>query len=400
MNTTGMIGRLAATITQVGAIVAAISAWLVKNLRWATGIVDKVDKARGEADTLLREARAKATPEEAQLHKELVSLKQKEASARAALKEAQEKVQQAEKEKQQIEERANGKVLAEFIREKVSGSTYQGQLGIISSIRKDLHALSELLAAAKKFRENPSSSADEKAKRDQNLPRIDRIVLYVDDLDRCPEKTVVEVLQAVHLLLAFPLFIVVIGVDSRWLLRSLRHHYAALRGIEQGADLQTFDGATEFSSTPQNYLEKIIQVPFNLRRMDSGGFHRLMEDILPFKRVSEAASAHGVESHGAKEKAVPQPASDEMKVESDQTRADGGQTQPSVGPDEIPKGEATVEEFDLAPKALIVTQKEVEFMAELVSLIPTPRAAKRLGNIYRLIRAGISPPDRLAMQCH
>jgi hypothetical protein len=30
-------------------------------------------------------------------------------------------------------------------------------------------------------------------------------------------------------------------------------------------------------------------------------------------------------------------------------------------------------------------------MSELVSLIPTPRAAKRLGNIYRLIRAGISP---------
>src|SRR5262249_60778218 len=124
---------------------------------------------------------------------------------------------------------------------------------------------------------------------DQNLPRIDRIVLYIDDLDRCPEKTVVEVLQAVHLLLAFPLFIVVIGVDSRWLLRSLRHHYAALRGLEEGADLQAFDGATQFSSTPQNYLEKLIQVPFNLLRMYSHGFARLMGDVQPFKREMHAA---------------------------------------------------------------------------------------------------------------
>jgi hypothetical protein len=44
-----------------------------------------------------------------------------------------------------------------------------------------------------------------------------------------------------------------------------------------------------------------------------------------------------------------------------------------------------------SPEALIVTRKEIEFMAELVSLIPTPRTAKRLGNIYRLIRAWVSP---------
>jgi hypothetical protein len=39
------------------------------------------------------------------------------------------------------------------------------------------------------------------------LPAIDRIVLYVDDLDRCPPPRVVEVLEAVHLLLAGRLFV-------------------------------------------------------------------------------------------------------------------------------------------------------------------------------------------------
>jgi hypothetical protein len=48
---------------------------------------------------------------------------------------------------------------------------------------------------------------------------IDRIVLYIDDLDRCSTETVSQVLDAVHLLLALPLFAVVVGVDPRWLAR-------------------------------------------------------------------------------------------------------------------------------------------------------------------------------------
>ncbi len=36
--------------------------------------------------------------------------------------------------------------------------------------------------------------------------RVNRIVLYIDDLDRCEPDKVAKVLQAVHLLLAFPLF--------------------------------------------------------------------------------------------------------------------------------------------------------------------------------------------------
>ena len=54
---------------------------------------------------------------------------------------------------------------------------------------------------------------------------IDRIVLYIDDLDRCSPRQVVDVLQAVHLLLALDLFVVVVGVDPRWLLHALRSEY-------------------------------------------------------------------------------------------------------------------------------------------------------------------------------
>ena len=59
-------------------------------------------------------------------------------------------------------------------------------------------------------------------------PPLERIVLYIDDLDRCPPRRVVEVLEAVHLMLALELFVVVVAVDARWLIRSLEYHYREL----------------------------------------------------------------------------------------------------------------------------------------------------------------------------
>jgi hypothetical protein len=46
---------------------------------------------------------------------------------------------------------------------------------------------------------------------------------------------------------------------------------------------------------------------------------------------------------------------------------------------------------DLRPLGLQLSQAEIEFMASLGAVMPTPRAAKRLANLYRLVRIGI--PD-------
>jgi hypothetical protein len=97
-----------------------------------------------------------------------------------------------------------------------------------------------------------------------DLPQIDRILLYIDDLDRCPPERVVEVLQAVHLLLAFPLFVVVVGVDARWVSRSLALRFRTLwrqRGGRAAGD------PNEAAATPEDYLEKIFQIPFWLEPM-------------------------------------------------------------------------------------------------------------------------------------
>jgi hypothetical protein len=50
---------------------------------------------------------------------------------------------------------------------------------------------------------------------------------------------------------------------------------------------------------------------------------------------------------------------------------------------------AGVATIDLQPQGLQVSPAEAEFLARLAGLLPTPRAAKRLVNLYRLARIGI-----------
>ena len=81
------------------------------------------------------------------------------------------------------------------------------------------------------------------------------MVILIDDLDRCPPERVVSVLEAVHLLFDFEMFVVLIAVDTRWLEQSLRIRYRRLLGAQDGAE-------------PADYLEKIIQIPLHLQPLD------------------------------------------------------------------------------------------------------------------------------------
>ena len=136
----------------------------------------------------------------------------------------------------------------DWLEERARSSDYISHFGVISVLRGDLEALVE-----KQRRDSPDR----------------RIILYIDDLDRCPPGRVVEVLQAVHLLLAFPLFVAVVGVDPRWLLRSLEQHYLQIQSMPGRAPSESADLLSE--TTPHDYLEKIFQIPFALRHMESEG---------------------------------------------------------------------------------------------------------------------------------
>ncbi len=251
-----------------------------------------------------------------------------------------------------IREIRSGRRLFSFIEERVRGDAYRPYHGVVELVRRDFERLAALMAAR------------EDGARD-GLPEIDRIVLYVDDLDRCPARRVIEVLEAVHLLLASNLFVVVVAVDPRWLLRALRSHYQA----------EMVSGDGEWAPAPRDYLEKIFQIPYSLPRMEEDGFRRLVGGLLPV----EGPAADGGRAIESGDRAGREVSNAAPVVEDHAADAQG--PRPSLA-----HASGSV---DLRPDGLRVQPAELEFMQRLAGLIETPRAAKRLTNVYRLLRVSL-----------
>ena len=249
----------------IGVTVASLTGFTARIRPVLTAVGDGLDmaeKALQREEALVQQFRAQQTAERVRLEAELERLTAQEQNLTVQLAAAAAAEAQARSEERDL--RADRR-LRRFLEERSGSSDYQGQLGLISLLHKDFRRLDTLLRLARE-------SAD------SDLPRIDRIILYIDDLDRCPPARVVEVLQAIHLLLALPLFVVVVGVDPRWLFGSLQRHYHAL--LQPQAPGQTADDdMSHWASTPQDYLEKIFQIPFALMPMTSRGFAQLISDL-------------------------------------------------------------------------------------------------------------------------
>ncbi|MPW23053.1 conserved hypothetical protein [Paraburkholderia piptadeniae] len=81
---------------------------------------------------------------------------------------------------------------------------------------------------------------------------VDRLVVIVDDLDRCLPKTAIATLEAIRLFLFVERSAFVIGADELMIEYAVREHFP---------DLPPSAGPVSYA---RNYLEKLIQVPFRI----------------------------------------------------------------------------------------------------------------------------------------
>ncbi|MEM6723290.1 MAG: P-loop NTPase fold protein [Bacteroidota bacterium] len=320
-----------------------------------------------------------------------------EKAAREKLQQARKKVDAVEVEMQAIRK---GKRLASFIEKRLTSNDYQQYLGLISLIRNDFDKLSTYL-------QDLALQASEEKK-------VERIVLYIDDLDRCPPEKVVDVLQAIHLILAFPLFVIVVGVDVRWITKSLIRRYGFMISQYDSngrkTELPAFyrDGAT-----PYSYLEKIFQIPFRLKPLDDSGKSKMIRHLLkkdieemtleeqlpiePAKIVDEVKETPPPEDKERLEVTEPNvgntpPDSDkqpiteptEPKEEKESFNPDATNQEENAGP---PEPEETVYTLPDA-KRLKVGAAEMQFIEQLLPILgDSPRAVKRFVNVFRLVKS-------------
>ena len=110
-----------------------------------------------------------------------------------------------------------------------------------------------------------------------DLDHVKRVVVLVDDLDRCLPPTVIETLEGIRLFLAVPKMSFVIAADEERVADAIRTRYASL-------DVAAQQSTSDLQEEPAKlYLHKIVQttVPVpTLSRFDTEAYLLLLQ-ILP-----------------------------------------------------------------------------------------------------------------------
>lgn len=203
---------------------------------------------------------------------------------------------------------------------------YSAELGFMSRIRYDLQSFAN------------------------SLPEGMKIVVFVDDLDRCDPQKAVEVLEAIKLLLDFERFIVFMALDARIITRAIEEKYS---NVLQKAGISGYE-----------YLDKIIQIPFNIPQPSSNDIRNYVGTLL------EMAPEDIKEWFDKTEK----------NKENDNIK---DYFQLSLfNSSEEEQEEATTVHSELAFSEL----EQIAFLKQSSVLSSNPRRVKRLVNLYRLIR--------------
>jgi hypothetical protein len=223
-----------------------------------------------------------------------------------------------------------------------------------------------------------------------SLPEGMKVVVFIDDLDRCDPKKSVEVLEAIKLLLDFERFIVFLALDARVITQAIEEHYGKV--------------LAEAEITGYEYLDKIVQIPFSIPeprpkdlRNYIGSLVGLAEAEVPLLemlalRATEAEEAlqppefvaEPVPPTPAPGQAPPPTVSEAPPIEKAEPAAPTEQV--TEAPDEGPAVE------DVLDTAVVTfTRAEQEAILNFYDFLdPNPRRIKRVVNIYRLVRALIA----------
>lgn len=339
-------GAALTTAAAVASAVTAASRFLRPAVRAVNEALAVVEAGVRTASSVEARLRAERSREELQLTATLEDLDREIAETGRTLAVLEERIASTQAEADAL---SVGRQLYDFLADRAAG--YQKHQGVVGMLHRDFRFLDAQLLAYK-----------ETTQRLPGLPAIDRVILYIDDLDRCPPAKVLEVLEAVHLLLALELFVVVVGVDPRWLQRSLRHQY---RDLVVGGD--PADDAY-LRVMPIEYLEKIFQIPLTLPAMEPAAYGQLVASLAPSVKVAEPPRE-------------PEPTATRRTSVPDGSPAGRVPTRALL---EVQPGSSA---SGAGGSALDLTPHEVEYAQSLGHLLDTPRAAKRLMNTYRLIRA-------------
>ncbi|MHC4321760.1 MAG: P-loop NTPase fold protein [Planctomycetota bacterium] len=370
-------------LAQIAAIVIPLLGFLFRFMPKAKVALDRLnsgvsylEKARDKVKHLESIATRELDMKIRKMEYRLVDLKEQEANSLEEKKQIDFQVRKIEVELDDIKQ---GKQLAAFIERRSNSNDYKQHLGLVYLIQRDFRHLSDFLSKEK------NSLHPEKDKR------IDRIILYIDDLDRCPPNKVLEVLEAVHLVLAFPLFVVVVGVDTRWIYKSLiKSRKLMLRATELNEKVKAGEDLVSGVS-PYEYMEKIFQVPFRINPLNNEARKDLLTGVLSRNLIRDESNV--IPSQQTIEQTEPVSKAAKLKNSQDQLlEVEEPVTEDESGFEE--EGEETEEVLQKLEQTrrkldrLKISREEYDFIHFLTPILGgTPRTIKRFINTFKLLKS-------------
>jgi len=236
--------------------------------------------------------------------------------------------------------------LLDFITNRLKEGGYAERLGLLHQVQQDIRQLTEGLFSSTLCvhdGEIGQSTEIDKLLFPRGLPRV---VLFIDDLDRCPPTRVVEVLEAAQLLVKTKLFVVVMAMDVRYITKALEKAYEGVldrRGAPSGLD----------------YIEKIVQVPYRIRPITAEAMPGYLRSQMQLRLI-------------------------DVEIIEEEAKPSNGELLSIISA----PGEGTVRIDETIPqKVLEFDDDEFELIKEsALAVIIGPRATKRLVNVMKLIK--------------
>lgn len=290
-----------------------------------------------------------------------------------------------------------------FVDTRIADRTYAKHLGLVSMIRRDFEDLSDFMYRDRQAGEARLVQRVARVTNLEEIPTVERIILYIDDLDRCQPERVVEVLEAVHLLMAFRLFVVVVAVDPRWVFESLMTRYPHLASAEPGTggDSVRPGSGIEQAST-HDYIEKIFHIPFWVKPMTPNACKDLVAGYFDFKREAQRHDREEDEQDDTGQVIDSREKEEERYHEHKEMRtaresAVTEQLDTSQGSVAGQDSKAREEERHTAERAIrnvSISAEEQDFIEKLAPhLGNSPRRIKRFANVYRLLKSGLAQEE-------
>jgi predicted KAP-like P-loop ATPase len=200
------------------------------------------------------------------------------------------------------------------------------------------------------------------------------LVVLIDDLDRCLPERLIETLEAIKLFVAVPKTAFVIGADPRIVRHAISTRYVK-RQLQHTATEETVAARDEEEKLITDYLEKLIQVPYQLPRLSPAEIETYL-NLLACEKLLDGKSLDTILK-----------AWKEMRVENVYAPCTGSVIQKALG-----------ETFELPP----ALKDQLDWSTTVASVITdglkgNPRQVKRMLNALSL-RKQLASIARIAIK--